>query len=480
MKNMTPPHAIELERKLLSSLLVIKDSIFTIREYLKPIHFYKEEHRAIYEAVLELFRKGKGIDLLTVSEKLKKNKKLDFVGGDIELVNIASEVTTNVNDEHYCLVILEKYAKREMFKLSYNISSNAYKDDVDVFELFEVAYKEMGTITDSLNIHKPLDFKELMLTYFENAAEKSNLPSSISKITHRIGGYKKGELVVVAGRPGMGKTAFALNEILELARLNKPVAFFSLEMSSRQLVSRIMSMVSGIKINKIATDNLNDDERNFLMKCNEKVAELPIFIDETPAISPVELKLKVAKMVSENNVEIIFIDYLQLMRTKSNKSTRNEEVSEISNALKSIAKEFNIPVVALSQLSRSVESRGGNKRPLLSDLRDSGAIEQDADIVMFLYRPEYYKIEQWDDGTMQPTINQADIDIAKNRQGEVGLIRVNCFLEYMRFFNVEDTNEDFNEKFLSGMAVPETVFENLPTMSYEDAFESEEVDDTPF
>lgn len=471
-----PPNAIDLEEAVLSAVINFKDSIYQVAELLKPECFYKLQHQVIFEVCLDLFNKNKPIDLLTVSNELKRIGKLDEIGGDYAIINLTKKVSGTAHLQYHCLVIIEKYVKRKSIEISANIIDNSHRDDMDVFELLETIYREFGAVSDSINIKKSKNFKEAVNDFFsEKNSHRGGYPSVISKINHILNGYQKTDLIILAARPGMGKTALALNELLESALKGIPVAFFSMEMSIKQVVARFLSIVSGIGIQQILSNNLSESEMNYLKECSKMLSGLPIFIDDTPALSPVELKIKLSKLQKENGIQIAFVDYLQLMRIKDKKNNREQEISEISGSLKAIAKEMDIPMVALSQLSRSVETRGGSKRPLLSDLRDSGAIEQDADVVMFIYRPEYYKIKYWDDEDGKLTANQADIEIAKHRNGETKLIRVGCMLKYMRFMDLEKLHEDLTRKYFKGKE-PENKPEFLPAMQPEEAFN----DDMPF
>ena len=465
-----PPQAIDLEEAVLSAIINHRDAIYTVAELLNSECFYRSEHQTIFEACLNLFGQNNPIDLLTVSNELKKSNKLDLIGGDYRLAKLSQVVSGTAHLEYHCLVILEKYVKRKAIQISSDVIENSYSDDSDVFELLESVYRDFNQISDAVNIKKSQSFKEAVKDFFSaKNMNSAGYPSTISVINRILNGYQKTDLIILAARPGMGKTAFALNEILESALNGIPVAFFSLEMSTKQIIARMLSIVSGIGIQQILTNNLSESELKYLKECSELLSSLPIYIDDTPALSPVELKIKLSKLQKEQKIEIAFVDYLQLMRVKDKKSNREQEISEISGSLKAIAKELDIAMVSLSQLSRSVESRGGSKRPLLSDLRDSGAIEQDADVVMFIYRPEYYKIEFWDDDEKGSTTDQADIEIAKNRNGETKYVRVGCMLKYMRFMDVDRLYTDLTNKYFRN-SEPKNKIE-LPAMNPAQAFD---------
>lgn len=443
------PQAIDLEESILGAMMIDKKGVDEVVELLHKDVFYKENHAVIYEAIRELYIQNNPIDLLTVSNQLKKTGKLDVAGGDFYLIGLTQKISSSAHIEFHSRIILQKFIQRRLIDASSKISSDSYKDDIDVLELLDETYKKLGDVSDLINIGSTTDFKKEVLKYeLKKSKTTQGVPSSISRLNRKLGGYQKTDLIIIAARPGMGKTALALNEILECALSGIPVAFFSLEMSTEQIIGRLLSIVSGINSEKIKNRDLTDSEISYLVKCRELISNLPIYIDDTASLSTIDFKLKAKRLKREFNIEMIWLDYLQLMTVKDKKSFNRENVvSEISSTLKAVAKELNVPVASLSQLSRDVEKRGGSKRPLLSDLRESGSIEQDADCVMFIYRPEYYKIDIWDDGDNTSTKDEAEIDIQKYRSGKTGVTKVGCVLEYMRFMDLEHKYADLTPKY---------------------------------
>lgn len=448
-KSKLPPQAPELEEAILGAMMIDKNGVDEVIGLLSSEVFYKDPHKYIFEAIQTLYNQDKGIDLLTVSSELKRVSKLELVGGDFYLINLTQKVGSSAHIEYHCRIVLQKYIQRKCIKVSSMIIEDSYNEDIDVFELLEKAYKEYGEVTDLVTIGKVTDFKQSVTEYLEVKNNTSQgIPSSLTLLNKKLFGFQDSDLIILGGRPGSGKTAYALNEVLECGLRGIPVAFFSLEMSEKQIIGRLLSILSGIDSSKISNKNLSPSEWLYLKKCADLLRELPIIIDDTSGISPIELKIKSNKLKREKGIKMIFVDYLQLMKVKNKKvGNREQEVSEISQSLKNLAKDLDVPVMALSQLSRSVETRGSSKRPLLSDLRDSGSIEQDADVVMFMYRPEYYDIKEWDDSEGGPTTNQAEIEVAKYRNGEVGYCRVGCELRYMRFMDLNHLGQDLTGRY---------------------------------
>ena len=494
-KGMLPPQAIELEEAILGAMMIDEKGLYDAVELLSADVFYKENHKYIYQAIYDLFTRNEPVDLLTVSSELRSKSKLDLAGGDLYLIQLTQKISSSAHIEYHSRLVLQKFIQRKTIAISGELIQNSYSDDVDSLELLETVYSEYGKISDLITIGKIVNFKSVV-DDFLNVSEKNTIgiPSSLTKLKNHFNGYQNSDLIILAARPGMGKTAFILNEILECGLNNIPVAFFSLEMSTKQIIGRFLSILSGVSIEKINRHDLTPSETLYLKTCQDLLSNMPIFIDDTGGISPIELKIKLSKLKRESKIQIAFVDYLQLMKVKNKKvNSRENEISEISQSLKNLAKDLDIPVIALSQLSRQVEQRGSSKRPLLSDLRDSGSIEQDADIVMFIYRPEYYKIDEWDDEESGPTINQAEIDIAKYRHGKTGVFRVGCKLQYMRFMDIDNINDDLTGRYFRGdnkapnITLPPEKLE-LPKPKPSDAFESnnknfyekDDDDDMPF
>jgi len=493
-KGKVPPQSPDLEEAIIGAMLIDKNGLNEAMEILTSDVFYKESHRCIFEAISDLFYKNSPIDLLTVSSELKRTDKLVLAGGDFYLIQLTQKISSSAHIDFHSRIILQKWIQRQCIKISSQIIEQSYEEDADALELLEDAYREYGKISDLITLGKKIDFKKSVKEFLNKTSQKTKgVPSSLSKLDKKLNGYQNSDLIILAARPGMGKTALVLNEVLECGLRNIPVAFFSLEMSEKQIIGRMLSAVSGIDVTKVNQMDLSDSEILYLKKCSDMLSELPIYIDDTGGISPIELKIKANRLKRENGIKMIVVDYLQLMKVKNKKTgNREQEISEISQSLKNLAKELDIPVIALSQLSRSVEQRGSAKRPLLSDLRESGSIEQDADVVMFIYRPEYYHIDTWDDDEQTPTTNQAEIEVAKYRNGETGFCRVGCKLKYMRFMDIEHLDEDLTARYFRDKK-EDFKLENkeieIPKINPSEAFESknfyekekdEEDSDVPF
>jgi len=448
-KGKLPPQAPDLEEAVLGAMMLDNKGSEDVINVLSARVFYKDSHKHIFQAIFDLFTKSEPIDMLTVSMQLRQNGKLTDAGGDFYLIQLTQKISSSAHIEYHSKILMQKFIGRECISVSSNIIEDAYRDDTDSLELLERAYKDLGKVTDMLDFVKESNFKESVLSYLDSSQKTiKGVPSSLSKLDKKLNGYQNSDLIIIAARPGMGKTAMVLNEIISCGLKNIPVVFFSLEMSEKQIISRMLSIISGIDITKIRNFYLSPAEIIYLKECSEVLSKLPITIDDRAGLSPLEIKIKCNKLKRENGVKMVVIDYLQLLKVKNEKViNREQEISKISQSLKNMAKDLDVPVIALSQLSRTVESRGGSKRPLLSDLRDSGSIEQDADIVMFIYRPEYYRIEEWDDNTHSSTIDEAEIDIAKYRNGDTGYCRVGCELKYMRFIDLEYKGQNIQHKY---------------------------------
>lgn len=448
-KGYLPPQAINLEEAVLGAMIVDSNGLNEAVEILFSDVFYKEAHKHIFDAITSLFNRNEPVDLLTVSQELRKASKLELAGGDFYLIDLTQKTASSAHIDFHSRILIQKYVQRKCISTSSELIELSYREDSDIFELLEKVYRDYGSVSDLITVGKIENFKESVYGFLNTTEVKNKgIPSSLSNLNKKLNGYQDSDLIIVAARPGMGKTAFILNEVLECALNNIPVAFFSLEMSTRQIIGRFLSIISGIEITKINNFTLSHKERLYLKECADLLSSLPITIDDTGGLSPVELKIKCNKLKREKGIRMIVVDYLQLMKVKNKKViTRENEISEISQSLKNLAKSLNVPVIALSQLSRTVEQRGASKRPMLSDLRDSGSIEQDADIVIFIYRPEYYKIEQWDDQYRTSTENQVELEIAKYRNGGTAYCRVGCELKYMRFMILEHADKDLTSKY---------------------------------
>ena len=434
------PQSLELEEAVLGAMLVDRDGLSSVIEILKPESFYKDAHREIYSTMLDLFEKSQPIDLLTVHESLKKAKKLDIVGGVNYLLDLTNKVASAANVEYHARIIAQKFIQRELIRVSTVTIKDSYEDEKDVFELLDEAEQGLYEITDN-NLNTGYEKLSALAIKarreIEAVSQKeealTGVPTGFDDLDKLTSGWQKSDLIIVAARPGMGKTAFTLSLARNAAITGKPVAIFSLEMANLQLVQRLISMESNINSRNLRNGQLSPDEWLRLNSAIDKMADIPIFIDDSPGINIFELRAKCRRLKQNHGIEMIIIDYLQLMAGSPNakKGNREQEISSISRALKGLAKELNVPVMALSQLSRSVETRGGSKRPVLSDLRESGAIEQDADIVTFIYRPGYYEMDE--DADVPQDL--AEIIVAKHRNGSLDTVNLRFVPEYVRFEN---------------------------------------------
>lgn len=441
------PQAIEFEEAVLGALMIDDDAVSTILDFLQPGMFYKEAHAKIFEAIRKLFGMAQPIDLLTVTNQLRKEKLLDVVGGPSYLANLTNKVTSAANIEYHARIVMEKFVVRELIHSCNDIINESYDESNDVLDLMDKAETKIFNIIennfkrDSKELHSVVrSTLEALDEMRKNADSVQGVPSGIRAIDEKTGGWQKSDLIIMAGRPGMGKTSFVLSIARNAAiDYNRPVALFSLEMSAGQLVQRMFSMESGIDASKFAKGNLSGDEWEKLLDSIGKLESSNLIIDDTPALSIFDLRAKCRRLKHKYDIQMIIIDYLQLMQGSNDSSNkagnREQEISHISRSLKALAKELNVPVIALAQLSRAVETRGGAKRPMLSDLRESGSIEQDADMVLFIYRPEYYKMDTFEDGT--PAMGQAEIMFEKNRHGSTGNVRVRFQSQYTKFSDVD-------------------------------------------
>lgn len=433
-----PPQALDLEEAILGALMLEKNALTAVVEFLRPEHFYSDQHKEIFQAIIDLFKSSEPVDMRTVVAQLRKNGKLEVAGGAFYIAELTSKVSSAANIEYHARIIIEMAIKRDLIQIASQVHHEAYEDTTDVFDLLDKTEQSIFQISDS-NLRKNYDnMKSLMFRAIQELQEKKNhkdgltgVPSGFSRLDRVTSGWQKSDLVIIAARPGMGKTAFIVSALRNAAvDFNHAVAIFSLEMASLQLVNRLISAEAELESEKIKKGNLAEFEWQQLVHKTNRLSSAPIFIDDTPALSILELRAKCRRLKAEHNIQMIVIDYLQLMKGEAG-GNREQEIASISRALKGIAKELNVPVIALSQLSRGVETRGGDKRPQLSDLRESGSIEQDADIVMFLYRPEYYKITELEDGT--PAQGMAEVIIAKHRNGGLENVRLKFIGKYTKF-----------------------------------------------
>jgi len=439
-----PPQALDLEEAVLGAMMLEKNAVAEVIDILKPECFYRESHQKIYESIFYLYHQSQPIDILTVRNDLNRRGELDFVGGDSYIVSLTNRVGSAANIEFHSRIILQKYIQRELIRISSETIRDAFDDSIDVFNLLDGAERNLFGVAEGNIKRKYSDMTELVsevVKNIENAAKMeegvTGVRTGFTDLDRITSGFQKSDLIIVAARPGMGKTAFVLSLARNAAcEFKHPVAFFSLEMSSVQLVNRLISSETEIPSDKLRKGQLAAHDWEQLNSKIRKLEDAPIFIDDSPAISIFELRAKCRRLKATKNIELIIVDYLQLMTTGENQrgfGNREQEISSISRALKGIAKELDVPIIALSQLSRNVESRGGVKRPQLSDLRESGAIEQDADMVMFIYRPEYYNITQDEDGNS--TLGMAEVSIAKHRNGALRDVQLRFIDRLAKFDN---------------------------------------------
>ena len=443
------PQAPEVEKAVLGALMIDKDAYVAVCEILKSKSFYEPRHQKIYEAIERLSVNEKPIDVLTVTEQLAKDGVLEEIGGPAYVAELSSIVATSANIVFHASIIAEKYLSRQLVNYSSIIGTKALDETLDVKDvimeaeniLFEIAQTNMKKDYTSIKILVGKSTKTMMKNA-ENKGDVSGISTGYTRLDYLTSGWQNSDLVVIAGRPAMGKTAFALSMAKNIAAdQNIPMAFFSLEMSGEQLSNRLISNVCEIEGRKIMSGQLDRSEWDRFDKRINNLLEAPLYIDDTPGLSVFELKTKAHRLVRERGIKLIMIDYLQLMNANGMRfNSRQEEVAKISKSLKELAKDLNIPIIALSQLNRGVEGREGaeGKRPLLSDLRESGAIEQDADMVMFVHRPEYYHIYQGANG--EDYRGKAEIIIAKHRKGATDIALLNFRGEYTRFENPEDNS----------------------------------------
>jgi replicative DNA helicase len=470
-------------------MLIDKKGVDEVIDILQPDAFYKTSHQLIFEAIYQLFQDSQPIDLLTVSSELRKKGKLEAVGGEFYLVQLSQRVASSAHIEFHARIILQKFIQRSLIRISNEIIESAYKESTDVFDLLDEAESKLYDVTQG-NIKKSSETAQNLVLEAKKKIEEiskrdglSGVSTGFEKLDKLTSGWQPSDLIIIAARPGMGKTALTLSMARNIAVGKQiPVAFFSLEMSSVQLITRLISSETGLSSEKLRTGKLADHEWQQL---NVKVTDLekaPLFIDDTPSLSIFDLRAKARRLSSQHGIKLIVVDYLQLMTAGASTKTgnREQEISTISRNLKALAKELNIPVIALSQLSRAVETRGGTKRPMLSDLRESGAIEQDADIVSFIYRPEYYNIDEWDDDERTPSQGQAEFIVAKHRNGGLDNIRLKFVGHLGKFEDLDSFDSPF--EFQSKMNPNDNAIDPSSLPSPDAAFGdfNDVEDDSPF
>ena len=479
------PQAKELEEVVLGAMMVEKSAVNAVIDVLQPESFYVEAHGEVFRAIQTLFNNSEPIDLLTVTEQLRKDGKLDMLGGSHRVASLTSRVASSANVEFHARIIAQKHIQRELIRVSNAIIEKAYDETSDVFDLLDEAESKLFEVAEG-NIRKSY---ESMSTVMRQALDDieaarnnedgvSGVPSGFHDLDKITGGWQRSDMVVLAARPGMGKTAFVLSMARNMAVDHDiPVAVFSLEMSAVQLVQRLISSETEINSDKFRKGNLEEHEYQQLHSRCGRLSKAPLFIDDTPGLNIFELRAKCRRLKAQHGIDMVIIDYLQLMSAGSDKGNREQEISSISRSIKGIAKELDVPIIALSQLSRNVETRGGDKRPLLSDLRESGAIEQDADIVAFIYRAEYYGITEHPDGI--DTAGLGELILAKHRHGALDTIKMKFVKNLAKFTNYDT----FGDLGMAGGAMqPNVAFgspvtKTLPSKMNEDPVSGV---DTPF
>jgi replicative DNA helicase len=484
-----PPQAVELEEAVLGALMLEKDALTNAIDILKPESFYKDSHSRIFNAIFELFSRSEPVDILTVTQELKKTGELEMVGGAYYITQLTNRVASAANVEFHARIVAQKFIQRELIRVSTKTINDAYEESSDVFDLLDNAESSLFSIVEG-NIKKNYD---KMSTLIKKAIEQveaaknskgtfSGVQSGLTSLDRITAGWQKSDLVIIAARPAMGKTALVLTMARNAAvDFNKPVAIFSLEMSSLQLVTRLIASESELSSEKLKKGTLEEYEFQQLNDKIQKLSVAPLFIDDTPALSVFELRAKARRLKEQHKIQLIIVDYLQLMTAGGEgKGNREQEIATISRSLKGLAKELEIPVIALSQLSRAVETRGGDKRPQLSDLRESGAIEQDADMVMFIHRPEYYNITE--DAEGNDTRGMAELIIAKHRNGPIDTAKTRYIGQFTKFADLDTFGQGQIEGYSSPSAgmMPSTDFDAPSTSVIRGSKMNDIEEDHPF
>ena len=432
-----PPHDIEAEQAVIGSMLTDQEAVYAAIERLKPEDFYREDNKQIYTAILNIYNKAEPIDIITLKAELSSMGKLDAVGGLEYIVELPEKVPTTANVDRYIKIVEEKSLLRNLIRAANEILSSGYAQEDDVENIVDHAEKKIFDVMQKKSQKGYTTIKDVLVESFTNLEELYNqkehitgVPTGFAELDKKTAGLHGSELILIAARPAMGKSAFALNiGSYAATRANVPVAIFSLEMSKEQVGNRILCSEALVDSNNVRTGELNDEELGKLAETSGELSQAPIYIDDTPGISVMEIRAKCRKLKLEKNIGLVIIDYLQLIQGSGKTSIREQEIAELSRSLKILAKDIEVPVIALSQLSRAVEARPDH-RPMLSDLRESGSIEQDADIVMFLYRDDYYN----EDSEKK---NIAEVIIAKQRAGSTGTVDLAWLGKYTKFANLE-------------------------------------------
>ncbi len=441
-----PPQAPEFEEAILGAIMLEKEALKDAMETLQAKHFYVDAHQYVFECMIDIYNDNHPVDILTVTEKLKTKGYLEIVGGPYFIAKLTSRVSSAANLQYHAHIVIQKFIQRELIRISGQTLTDAFDETADAFKLLDATEKDLYEVKNDgmkRSYQEISDVMEIAIKQIEANVEKKDgltgVPSGLKTLDHITAGWQKSDLIILAARPGMGKTALALSMLRNAAvDFHKAVAIFSLEMSAPQLVTRLIASESGLSSEKLKKGQLEDHEWAQLHSKIQRLSKAKIFIDDTPSLPVFELKAKCRRLHSKHNIELVVIDYLQLMRGEDsgNKNgNREQEISYISRSLKALAKELNIPIIALAQLSRDVEKRGGDKKPQLSDLRESGSIEQDADMVGFIWRPDYYKFSE---SGYETDPYMAEIIIAKHRNGPTDTAKVKYINTLARFDNYDD------------------------------------------
>ena len=444
-----PPQALDVEASVLGAMLLDSEAVAAAIEHLFGDSFYKASHRHVFEAIIDLYNKSEPADIITVAEELSKRKLLDKIGGRTFLAGLADRVATSANVEYHCKILVEKSTLRKLIHAGADVVTRCYEEKDDVQELLDHAENSVFQISEAQLRSEHVFLKDLLPTTFERLEEFHNKGSQISgmstgftQLDSITAGFHPGDFVVIAGRPSMGKTAFALSVAEKMAiESNKTIAFFSLEMSKEQLAERLLCSRARVNSNQIRTGTLPDHMWQNLGIAAGALSEAKIIIDDSPTLTALELRAKARRLRARHRIDMVLVDYMQMMHAGGKVESRQQEMSHISRSMKVLAKEIDVPVVALSQLSRQVEQRGGDKRPQLADLRESGAIEQDADVVMFVYRP-FFATGSTHDKDGNDITNQAEIIVAKQRNGPTGTVKLGFVREYATFENLVYAQEE--------------------------------------
>lgn len=445
-----PPQAVDVERAVLGAIMLDRNALDKVAAAVQPECFYDKRNQIIYEAMISLYESNEPIDSVSLYEELKKSNKIESTGGPVYISKLAQDISSAANVEYHSKVVLEKWILRKLISSSMEIATNAYKGNEDVFDLLDSAETKIFEITEAglKESYKSMDravreaIEHIEAIHSKNISSFS-VPTGFFALDDILGGFQKSDLIIVAARPSMGKTAFALSAARNAAVDDKvPIAVFSLEMATIQLVTRLICAEARINAHSVRTGKFKAEDGPRISRTAHKLSQAPIFIDDTPGQTVLEIRAKARRLKAEKNIGLIIIDYLQLMSSSTRMDSREREISTISRSLKALAKELNVPVIALSQLNRAVETRS-DKRPQLSDLRESGSIEQDADVVIFLNRPEYYGITQFSDG--ESTEGIAEIIVGKQRNGPTGDIKLKFIKDFARFENLDMFHSTFDE-----------------------------------